>query len=422
MENTFTRNGRQRVVVTGLGAVTPLGNDAASTWQALLAGKSGVTPITTFDASALPTRIAANVKGFDAGKFMDPKEARRLSPFIHYAAAAATEAVALAGLNFGQEDLSRVGVDVGSALGGTSLLEEQRLVLETKGPRAINPTVVTAIIINSAACQIAIRYGIHGPVNAPVAACATGTVALGDAYSRLAWGLADVMIAGGTESVMTPLAITAFARLGATSQRNDTPEQACAPFDKNRDGTIVGEGAAIMVLETLAHAARRNAPILAEVLGYALTCDAYHLVAPHPTGEIAARAMRGALDHGGVAPEELSWIVAHGTATQLNDASESKAIKMALGEEIAHKVPATSIKGALGHMLGAAGAISAVAAVAAINAGVLAPTINYQTPDPDCDLDYVPNVARPATVRTVMINAFGFGGQNACLVFRKWEG
>ncbi|MCX6032685.1 MAG: beta-ketoacyl-ACP synthase II [Chloroflexi bacterium] len=421
MNNTYTRNGRQRVVVTGIGAVTPLGNDAASSWQALLAGKSGVTPITAFDASGLPTRIAANVKGFDAGKLMDPKEARRLSPFIHYAVAAAAEAVAGAGLDFATEDTSRAGAEIGSALGGTSVLEEQRLILENKGPRAINPTVVTAIIINSAACQIAIRYGIHGPVGSPVAACATGTVAIGEAFCRLAWGMADLMIAGGTESVMTPLAITAFARLGATSQKNDTPEQACAPFDKGRDGTVVGEGAAVMVLETLEHAVKRNAPILAEVMGYGLTCDAFHLVAPGPTGEMAARAMRQALDDGGVAPEELSWIVAHGTGTQLNDSCETKAIKLALGEAAARHVPATSVKGALGHMLGAAGAISAVTAVQAINAGVLAPTINYQTPDPECDLDYVPNVARAAAVNAVLTNAFGFGGQNACLVFRKWE-
>ena len=420
MNTTYTRNGRQRVVVTGIGAVTPLGNDAASSWQALTAGKSGVSPITAFDASAFPTRIAANVKGFEAGKYMDPKEARRLSPFIHFAAAATAEAVAQAGLDFGKEDLNRVGVDVGSALGGASLIEEQRLVLETRGLRAINPTVITAIIINGAACQIAIRYGIHGPVNAPVAACATGTIALGDAYSRLAWGQADVMIAGGTESVMTPLAIVSFARLGATSQKNDTPEQACAPFDKGRDGTVIGEGAAIMLLETLEHADRRDAPILAEVVGYGLTCDAYHLVAPDPTGEMAARAMRQALDSAGMTPDEISWVIAHGTGTPLNDVGETKAIKLALGEAAARKTPITSIKGALGHMLGAAGAISAVAAVQAINTGLLAPTINYRTPDPDCDLDYVPNVARSATVDAVLTNAFGFGGQNGCLVLRRF--
>ena len=420
MNTTYTRNGRQRVVVTGIGAVTPLGNDAASSWQALTAGKSGVAPITAFDASAFPTRIAANVKGFEAGKYMDPKEARRLSPFIHFAAAATAEAVAQAGLDFGKEDLNRVGVDVGSALGGASLIEEQRLVLETRGLRAINPTVITAIIINGAACQIAIRYGIHGPVNAPVAACATGTIALGDAYSRLAWGQADVMIAGGTESVMTPLAIVSFARLGATSQKNDTPEQACAPFDKGRDGTVIGEGAAIMLLKTLEHADRRDAPILAEVVGYRLTCDAYHMVAPDPTGEMAARAMRQALDSAGMTPDEISWVIAHGTGTPLNDVGETKAIKLALGEAAAHKTPITSIKGALGHMLGAAGAISAVAAVQAINTGLLAPTINYRTPDPECDLDYVPNVARSATVDAVLTNAFGFGGQNGCLVLRRF--
>jgi 3-oxoacyl-[acyl-carrier-protein] synthase II len=421
MTTTYTRNGKQRVVITGIGAITPLGVDAPGTWQALVAGKSGVTAITAFDASALPTRIAANVKGFEPGRHMDPREARRLSAFIQYAVAAAGEAVNGARLDFGKEDLNRVGVEIGSALGGTSLIEEQRLTLENRGPRAINPTVVPAIIINSAACQVAIRYGIQGPVTAPVAACATGTVAIGEAFCRLAWGMADVIITGGTDSVMTPLAITGFSRLGALSTKNDTPERACAPFDKDRDGTVVGEGAAVLVLETLEHAAKRDAPILAEMLGYALTCDAYHLVAPGPGGEMAARAMRTALDVGEVIPAELSWIVTHGTGTPLNDVAETKAIKMALGEEIAHRVPATSIKGALGHMLGAAGAISAVAAVQAIGAGMIAPTINFQTPDPECDLDYVPNVARQTEVDTVLVNAFGFGGQNACLVFRKWR-
>ncbi len=421
MAKTYTVNGKQRVVVTGLGAVTPLGLDAESTWEGLIAGKSGVTGITAFDASTLPTRIAASVKGFDATKYMDAREARRLSPFIQYASAATAQAVAAARLDFGSEDVERVGVEIGSALGGTAVIEDQRLVLENRGPRAINPVIIPAVIINSAACQVAIRYGITGPVSAPVAACATGAVALGGAWQRLAWGEADVMIAGGTESVMTALAITAFSRLGATSTRNDTPEQACAPFDKDRDGTVVGEGAAILVMETLEHAARRDAPILAEVMGYGLTCDAYHLVAPSPEGKSAARSMRLALERGGIAPAELGWICAHGTGTALNDASETKAIKLALGEQ-AYRVPVSSIKGALGHMLGAAGAIAAVAAVQAMRTGLIPPTLNYHTPDPECDLDYVPNQARPAAVETAVVNAFGFGGQNACLVMRRWDG
>ncbi len=422
MTGTYTVNGKQRVVVTGLGAITPLGLDVESTWGGLIAGKSGVASITAFDASSLPTRIAASVKGFDAARTMDAREARRLSPFIQYASAAAAQAVADARLDFRSEDTERIGVEIGSALGGTSVIEEQRLVLENRGPRAINPTIIPAVIINSAACQVAIRHGLTGPVSAPVAACASGAVALGGAWQRLAWGDADVMITGGTESVMTALAVTAFSRLGATSTRNDTPEQACAPFDRDRDGTVVGEGAAILVMETLEHAVRRDAPILAEVVGYGLTCDAHHLVAPSPEGKSAARAMRQALDgdgSGGRAPAELGWICAHGTGTPLNDVSETKAIKLALGEQ-AYRVPVSSIKGALGHMLGAAGAIAAVAAVQTLRTGLIPPTLNYHTPDPECDLDYVPNQARPAPVEAVLVNAFGFGGQNACLLFRRW--
>ncbi len=349
------------------------------------------------------------------------REARRLSLFIQYAAAAAAEAVASSGLDLETEDKRRIGVDVGSALGGTNLIEDQRLILEARGPRAINPTVISGVIINSAACQIAIRYGIKGPVNAPVAACATGAVAIGDAFRRLAWGDADVILAGGAESVMTALAITAFARLGATSQKNETPAQACAPFDKERDGTVVGEGAAILVLETLAHAQQRRATILAELVGYGLTCDAFHLVAPDVSGETASRAIQQALSDGSVRPQEVGWICAHGTATPLNDAAETRAIKLALGDH-AYRTPVSSIKGALGHMLGAAGAISAAAAVQALRMGVIPPTINYRTPDPECDLDYVPNAGRQAEVKAALVNAFGFGGQNACLAFRRWDG
>jgi 3-oxoacyl-[acyl-carrier-protein] synthase II len=408
----------ERVVITGLGAVSPLGTDAARTWQALLAGECGVRPVAAFDASELPVRIAASVQGFDPAQHMEPREARRLSHFIHYAIAAANEAVAAAGLHPDAEDPTRMGVTIGTALGGTQVIEEQRLVLESGGYRRINPTMIPAVLINSAACQVAIDYGIRGPVSVPVAACATGVVALGEAARELAQGDLDVVIAGGTDSAMTPLSIAAFSRLGALSMRNDEPRRACAPFDANRTGAVVGEGAAVFVLETLAHAVRRGAPILAEVLGYGFTCDAYHLVAPDADGAGAARAMSQALAYGGVAPDEVSWICAHGTGTLLNDASETAAIKKALGDA-AYRTPVSSLKGALGHMLGAAGAISAVAAVQAMQSGMIPPTLNYETPDPQCDLDYVPNVARAANVETVMVNGFGFGGQNACLVLRK---
>ncbi len=412
-------NGRSRVVVTGMGAITPLGNSIEQTWEHLVAGRAGVRPITAFDASALTTRIAASVQGFDVGRYMDPKEARRLSPFILYGIAAAAQAVAQAGIDFAREDPTRCGVEVGSALGGTELIEEQRLVLEARGPRAVNPTMIPAILINSAACAIAIRYGLHGPVNVPVAACATGAVALGEAYRRLSYGDVDVMIAGGTDSVMTPLALVGFGRLGALSTRNDTPEQACSPFCARRDGTIVGEGAAVMVLETLEHALGREAQILAEVVGYGLTSDAFHLVAPDPEGKGAAAAMRQALTCDGASPDNLGWICAHGTGTQLNDLAETVAIKRLFGDAAYH-IPVSSLKGGLGHMLGAAGAISAVAAVMATRTGIIPPTINYTDRDPQCDLDYVPNQAREATMAYAMVNAFGFGGQNAALMFKRW--
>jgi 3-oxoacyl-[acyl-carrier-protein] synthase II len=414
--------GTRRVVVTGLGAVSPLGLDAASTWEGIIAGRSGVGPITDFDTSGLATRIAASVRGFDAGQYMDLKEARRLSLFIQYAVAAAQQAMDHAGLSIPEDEQATTGVEIGSALGGTRFVEEQRLVMEQRGPRAVNPTFLPAILINSAACMVAIRHGIRGPVSAPVAACATGAVAIGEAARRLWSGEADVnvMLAGGTDSVMTALGIAVFGRLGALSTRNDTPEGACAPFSADRDGTVVGEGAAVVVLETLEHAQRRGAPILAELAGYGLTSDAVHLVMPDPEGTSAARAMAAAIRMAAITDGRLDWICAHGTGTQLNDVAETRAIKLALGDA-ACTTPVSSIKGAVGHMLGAAGALAAVTAVQALAAGVIPPTINYAAPDPDCDLDYVPNTARPADVRAVMVNAFGFGGQNAALVFRRWQ-
>jgi 3-oxoacyl-[acyl-carrier-protein] synthase II len=398
-----------------------LGLDLPTTWQNLVDGKSGVTRITAWDVTQYPTQIAALVKRFDPSQHLNPREARRLSPFILFALAAAKEAVAGSQLDLSRVDPTRVGVEIGSSMGGASIVEEQRLVLNARGVRQINPTLIPAILINTAACVVAIELGIKGPVNTVSGACATGVISLGEAMRKLCWGDADVLIAGGTEAVISPLSVAGFARLGATTVRNDVPEKACAPFDMNRDGTVIGEGAAVMVLEGLDHARRRDAPILAEVLGYSLTCDAYHVVAPDPTGDGAVRAMRGALAEGGVSPDELDWIVAHGTATKMNDAVETQAIKMALGEAAAHRVPVSSNKGAVGHMIGAAGALSAVAAVQAIQTGWLAPTINYQTPDAECDLDYVPNRARRAAVNTVLVNCFGFGGQNGCLVLRRWE-
>lgn len=416
-----TMNGRRRVVITGLGAVTPMGNDVVSTWQALVDGCSGVGRITDYDTSELGTKIAARVKGFNAGHYMDPKEARRLSLFIQFGIAAAAQAVEHSGLDFASEDGTRVGVEIGSSLGGTDLVEEQRSILDKRGPRAVNPTAIPAILISSAACAVAIRYGARGPVSVPVNACATGVTAVGEAYRRLIYGDAEVIIAGGTDSVMSPLGITGFGRLGALSTRNDTPERACSPFSADRDGTVLGEGSAALVLETLEHAQGRGATILAEMVGYGLSSDAFNMAAPDPEGAGAARAMELALAGDPEAAANLSWISAHGTGTQLNDLSETKAVKRVFGEA-AYRTPISSIKGGLGHMLGAAGAISVVAGVKAIETGVIPPTINYTTPDPECDLDYAPNVARRMEVNVFMANAFGFGGQNAAVVVKKFVG
>ncbi len=408
---------RTRVVVTGLGAVSPLGTDLPSTWQGLVDGRCGVRAITRFDTTGLPTRIAATVEGFDPARAMNARDARRTAAFVQYAVAAAREAVSHAGLDLAREDATRVGVEIGSALGGSSVIEEQRVVLEARGPGHVNPILIPVVLLNAAACMVSIQLGIKGPVYCPVSACATGVVAIGSAAQRIAWGEADVVLAGGSDSMMTALAVTAFSRLGAASTRNDTPERACSPFSAGRDGAVVGEGATVLVLETLEHAQRRGAPILAEVLGYGVSADAYHVVAPEPGGEGAARAMRAALRSAGAGPEALDWICAHGTGTPLNDAAETCAIKAALGEA-AYRVPVSSIKGAVGHMLGAAGAISAAAAVLALGTGIIPPTINYAGRDPECDLDYVPNTARRAPLRTAMVNGFGFGGQNASLVLR----
>ncbi|MCU0509881.1 MAG: beta-ketoacyl-ACP synthase II [Anaerolineae bacterium] len=414
-------NGRRRVVITGLGAVTPLGADVDTTWRELIAGCSGVRTITDYDTSELGTKIAARVKGFNASAYMDPKEARRLSLFIQYGIAAASQAVEHAAIDFAAADPARVGVELGSSLGGTDLVEEQRSILDRRGMRAVNPTAIPAILISSAACAVAIRYGARGPVSVPVNACATGVTAVGEAYRRIIHGDADLIVAGGTDSVLSPLGIAGFGRLGALSTKNDTPESACSPFAAGRDGTVLGEGAAALVLETLEHAQGRGAPILAEVAGYGLTSDAFNMAAPDPEGAGAARAMQQALAADPEAAENLTWICAHGTGTQLNDLSETKAVKRLFGER-AYRTPISSIKGGLGHMLGAAGAVSVVAGVKAIETGIIPPTINYAAPDPECDLDYVPNVARRARVDAFMANAFGFGGQNAAVVVKRFVG
>jgi 3-oxoacyl-[acyl-carrier-protein] synthase II len=407
-----------RVVVTGLGAVTPVGIGIEKTWKALLAGQSGARRITRFDVTDFPAQLAAEVLDFDPTQFMDFRDAKRTARFTQFAVAATQEALHSAGLDLGQEDPTRVGIVMGTAIGGVDIIEEQAVTYHEKGYRRVNPALVPILLANSGACHIAISLGTKGPASSPVAACATGVVAVGDALRCLQWGEVDVMIAGGSESALSPLDLAAFGRIGALSTRNTEPEKACRPFDAERDGTVMGEGAAVLILETLEHARLRHAPLLAEVLGYSFTEDAYHIAAPDPSGDGAARAISLALADAGLTPQDVDYIAPHGTATPLNDASETRACKTVFGEHAYH-IPISSNKSMIGHMLGAAGAVSAAVCVLAIRDGWVPPTINLEHPDPECDLDYVPNQARQVQVRTTMANAFGFGGQNASVVIRR---
>lgn len=411
---------KRRVVITGLGAVTPLGNDVQTTWQALLAGKSGVDQITYFDASQFTTTIAAEVKGFEPEQHMDAKEVKRNDPFIWYAIAAAKEAWADSGLDKAELDPQRVGVMVGSGIGGIGTIERQHQVYMEKGPRRLSPFFVPMIIGNMAAGQVSIALGARGPVSAVVTACATGTNAIGDAYRLIARGDVDVMIAGGAEAAITPLGLGGFCAARALSTRNEEPQRASRPFDKNRDGFVMGEGGAIVVLESLESAQARGARIWAEVCGYGYAGDAYHVVQPHPEAVGGARAMAEAIRDAGWQPEEVDYINAHGTSTPFNDRLETKAIKDVFGEH-AYKLAVNSTKSMLGHMLGAAGAIEFIVTALTLSEGLIHPTINLEEPDPDCDLDYVPNSARKVGVRKAISNSLGFGGHNATLALARWE-
>jgi len=415
----MSRDPARRAVVTGLGAITPIGNDAATFWASLLAGTSGVAPISAYDASGEEVRIAAEVKGFDPATWIDFKQARRMSRFSQFAVAAAAQAIADSDLEITDANRNEIGVIVNTGGGGIGdVAMGERIFLEQGGKR-VSPFMVPMLSPSMAACQISIQNGLHGPVIASVAACASGVQALIDAQRLIEHGDVEVVLAGGTESAILPVAFAALANMGALSKRNDDPTAASRPFDAARDGFVFGEGAAVLTVESAEHAERRGARIIAEVAGGAMTADAFHISAPDPTGEGAARAMTRALRDAGVAPDEVEYVVAHGTSTPLNDATETKAIHAAFGEHAAH-LAVSSNKSMVGHTLGAAGAISAVAAVCAIRDGMIPPTINYQTPDPACDLDYVPNTARQAPVRTAIINGFGFGGQNAVAVFRAY--
>jgi len=414
----------RRVVVTGVGAVTPVGNTAEEFWAALIQGKSGIGPVTRFDASSLPTRIAGELKGFDPLRYIDKKDDRKLDPFLKYAIACAAMAVEDAGLNVERVDRTRFGVLVGSGIGGiTTLLETHKVLLE-KGPDRVSPFFIPMLIINMASGLISMRFGARGPNSSVVTACATGNHAIGDAMKIIQRNDADVMIAGGSEAIILPLTFAGFCQMKAMSTRNDDPGRASRPFDATRDGFVCGEGGGLLVLESLDHALARDARIYAEVVGYGMTGDAHHMTAPDPEADGASRAMSLALRDAGVEPTSVGYINAHGTSTLYNDKSETMAIKRVFGDH-ARKLAVSSTKSMTGHLLGAAGGIEAIATAFAIHHGILPPTINYETPDPDCDLDYVPNNSRNVgvgNVRTVLKNSFGFGGQNACLVFKRFEG
>jgi len=416
----MSRDPARRAVVTGLGAITPIGNDAEAFWASLLAGTSGVAPISAYDASAEEVRIAAEVKGFDPATWIDFKQARRMSRFSQFAVAAAAQAIADGDLTVTDANRNDIGVIVNTGGGGIGDVALGERVFLEQGGKRVSPFMVPMLSPSMAACQISIQNGLHGPVIASVAACASGVQALIDAQRLIEHGDVEVVLAGGTESAILPVAFAALANMGALSKRNDDPAGASRPFDAERDGFVFGEGAAVLMVESAEHAERRGARIIAEVAGGAMTGDAFHISAPDPTGDGAARAMTKALRDAGVEAEEVDYVVAHGTSTPLNDATETKAIHAAFGDHAAH-LAVSSNKSMVGHTLGAAGAISALAAVCAIRDGMIPPTINYTTPDPECDLDYVPNTARQAPVGTAIINGFGFGGQNAVAVFRRYE-
>jgi 3-oxoacyl-[acyl-carrier-protein] synthase II len=410
----------RRVVITGLGAVTPLGNDVPTTWSNVIAGRSGAGPITQFDPTGYKTRFACEVKDFDASPLLGKKEARRLDRFAQFAVYAARQALDDSGLQVTRDNAWRYGVYLGTGIGGIGTLEAEIRLIVVKGPDRVSPFLVPMMLPDMAAAQVAIQFGLRGPNMAVVTACASGNNAIGDAVDCIQRDAADVMLAGGSEAAIIPISIAGFGNMTAISSRNDAPERASRPFDKERDGFVVGEGAAVLVLEELEHALARGAKIYGEVIGYGSTADAHHITAPEETGAGAAQAMRVALKQANIQPDQIDYINAHGTSTPLNDKSETAAIKTVLGEA-AYNVPISSTKSMTGHLLGAAGAIEALFCLKVINEGIIPPTINYEHPDPECDLDYVPNTARRATVNVVMSNSFGFGGHNAVVIFRRYQ-
>lgn len=407
---------RRSVVVTGLGAVTPLGNDVPTFWENLRAGRSGAGPITQFDPSGLEVRIAAEVKDFDPVALFGRREARRHDRFTHFALEAARQAITDASLRLDQEDRDAIGVVIGTGIGGAHTFLENYDVLREAGPRRVSPFMIPMIMPNAASAVIAITYGLRGPNICVSSACATGAHAIGEAAEMIRRGDAEVMIVGGSEAVIHPLAISGFANMGALSARNDEPQRASRPFDAGRDGFVLGEGAGVLILESLEHAQARGARIYCELAGYGASCDAFHIAAPEEAGEGAALAMRRALADAGLPPEAVDYINAHGTSTPLNDRIETQAIRTVFGPH-ADRLAVSSTKSMIGHLMGAAGAVEAIVCAKSLETGWVHPTINYETPDPACDLDYVPNQARYLKPRVALSNSFGFGGHNGCLVF-----
>jgi 3-oxoacyl-[acyl-carrier-protein] synthase II len=409
---------KRRVVVTGVGLITPLGVGNEPTWQRLIEGRSGIGLITKFDVSAYPCRIAGEVRGFHPEDFIEKKEIKKSDTFIHYAVAASQMAFDDSKLDMAREDPDRVGVIIGSGIGGLPLIEETHTKLMERGPSRISPFFIPGLIVNLAGGHVSIRFGAKGPSSAPATACATGAHAIGDAMKIIRYDEADVMFAGGTEAVISPLAVGGFSAMRALSTRNDEPQRASRPWDLDRDGFVMGEGAGIVMLEEREHALARGAKIYCEITGYGMTSDAYHITSPSEDGDGMARVMGRALKDAGLQPSDIDYINAHGTSTNVGDKTETVAIKRLFGEQ-AYKVAISSTKSMTGHLLGAAGGIESAFAAKIVETGIIPPTINYETPDPECDLDYVPNVARQAEITHVLSNSFGFGGTNATLIFSK---
>ncbi len=418
--DTSSSNGRRRVVITGLGALTPLGNDVRSSWDALIAGESGAGPITQFDTTGFPVTFACEVKDFDPSVWVDFKQVRRMDRFAQLIVAAARQAEADCGLDIAKE-ADRVGAAIATGIGGLKSFQDCHDTLRERGPDRVNPFAIPAIIPNMGAGWVSMELGTKGPLMSECTACAASNMAIGDGTDAISLGRADVMFCGGTEAAINKVGIAGFGAMRALSRRNDDPQRASRPFDAARDGFVMGEAGAVLVLEELEHAKARGAKIYAEVVGYGVSADASHITEPDPTGVNPARALTMAMGDAGVTPEDIDYINAHATSTPIGDSSETRVIKLAMGEEQAYTIPVSGTKGATGHCLGAAGAIEAMFTTLAVHEGMLPPTINYDTLDPECDLDYVPNIARKADVRVAVNNSFGFGGHNACVVFRRFE-